>query len=98
MVFEHWAIMDKPPPAKRKGPPRSEIHAEQGKPVTLPETAGEPQGTLSVLRVKECGKSEGSAVMGEIRAETLSDAKAGRLLLGHSWRDNLINRYTRESR
>jgi RNA-directed DNA polymerase len=56
MVFEDWAIMDDQPPAKRKGPPRSEIHAEQGKPIVLPATAGEPQGTLSALWVKECGK------------------------------------------
>jgi RNA-directed DNA polymerase len=69
--------MDDRPPAKRKGPPRSEIHAEQGKPIALPETAGEPQGTLSALWVKECGKSERPAVMDGIRAEILSDAKAG---------------------
>ncbi|AHZ73351.1 hypothetical protein OU5_P0099 (plasmid) [Pseudomonas mandelii JR-1] len=44
-----------------------------------PETAGEPQGTLWVLRVEECGKSEGPTVMGGIRAETLLDSKVGRL-------------------
>ncbi|WP_321150755.1 hypothetical protein [Aeromonas jandaei] len=42
VVFEDWATMDNKPPAKRKGPPHSEIHAEQGKPITLPVTAGEP--------------------------------------------------------
>ena len=98
MVREHWAIMDARPPEKRKGPPRSEIHAEQGKPITLPETAGEPRGTLLALWVEECGKSEGLAVMARIRAETWPDAKAGRLPRGHSWRENLINRYTQESR
>ena len=36
-----------------RGPPRSEILAEQGKPVVLPVTAGEPQGTLLVLRVRQ---------------------------------------------
>jgi len=41
------------PPAKRRDPPRSEIYAEQGKPVVPPETAGEPQGTLLVLRAKD---------------------------------------------
>jgi RNA-directed DNA polymerase len=80
--------MDNQPPAKRKGPPRSEIHAEQGKPIVLPATAGEPQGTLSALWVKECGRSERPAVMDGIRAETSLDAKAGRLPCGHSWREN----------
>lgn len=90
--------MDSRPPANRRGPPRSEIQAEQGKPVVPPETAGEPQGTLWVLRVEEGGKSEGLPVMGGIRAETLLDAKVGRLPYGHSWRENLINRYSKESR
>jgi RNA-directed DNA polymerase len=93
-----WVIMESKPSANRRGPPRSEIQAEQGKPVALPETAGEPRGTLLVLRVKECGKSEGLSVMGGIRTETLSDAKVGRLPYGHSWRENSINRYTKESR
>ena len=98
MVLEHWATMDEEPPAKRKGPTRSEIHAKQGKPVVLPETAGEPKGTLLALRVEDGGKSECLPVMGRIRDETLPDAKAGRLPRGHSWRDNLINRCTQESR
>ncbi|CAB3804872.1 reverse transcriptase N-terminal domain-containing protein [Pararobbsia alpina] len=59
-----------------------------GKPIVLPETAGEPQGTLSALWVKECGESERPAVMDGIRAETLPDAKAGRLPRGHSWRES----------
>lgn len=80
--------MDNQPPAKRKGPPRLEIHAEQGKPIVPPATAGEPQGTLLVLWVKECGESECPAVTDGIRAETSSDAKAGRLPRGHSWREN----------
>ena len=86
------------PPADRRGPPRSEILAEQGKPVVLPATAGEPQGTLLVLRVKDYGKSERPPVMGWIPAARWPDAKAGRPPCGHSWRENLINRYTRESR
>ncbi|WP_459252761.1 reverse transcriptase N-terminal domain-containing protein [Paraburkholderia sp. RL17-373-BIF-A] len=81
--------MDNQPPAKRKGPPRSEIHAEQGKPIVLPASAGEPQGTLLALWVKECGESECPAVMDGIRAATSLDAKAGRLPCGHSWRENL---------
>lgn len=88
MVFEYWATMDDQPPAKRKGPPRSETYAEQGKPIVLPATAGEPQGTLLALWVKECGKSERPTVMAGIRAETSPDAKAGRLPCGHSWREN----------
>jgi RNA-directed DNA polymerase len=98
MDFKYWAIMDKTPPAKRKGPPRSEIHAEQGKPKGLPETAGEPQGTLTAWWVKECGKSEGLPVMGGIRVEIVPDAKAGRLPRGHSWRENVTNRCTQESK
>ncbi len=34
--------MDKMLPANRRDPTRSETYAEQGKPVALPETAGEP--------------------------------------------------------
>lgn len=90
--------MDELPPAKRKGPPRSEMHAKQGKPIGLPGTAGEPRGTLRVMWVEDCGKSEGPPLIGGIRAETSSDAKAGRLPRGHSWRENLINRCTQEGR
>jgi hypothetical protein len=42
----------------------------------LPETAGEPQGTLSVLRVEECGESERLPVIGRIPAEISLGAKA----------------------
>ncbi len=80
--------MDRTPPAHRTGPHHPEIHAEQGKPIVLPATAGELQGTLLARWVKECGESEGPAVMDGIRAETLPDAKAGRLPRGHSWREN----------
>ena len=68
--------MDGQLPAKRRGPPRSETHAKQGKPVVLPETAGEPQGELLTLRVWDGGESEGRSVMGWIQDETLPDAKA----------------------
>jgi len=81
--------MDRVPPAQRTGPHHSEIYAEQGKPITLPATAGGPQGTLRVWWVKECGESECPAVMAGIRAETSPDAKAGRLLRGHTWRESL---------
>lgn len=84
-----WATMDDQPPAKRKGPPRSEIQAEQGKPIVPPATAGEPQGTLLVWRVKESGESERLSVADGIRAATLLDTKVGRLPRGHSWRENL---------
>jgi len=90
--------MDKTLPAKRKGPRRPETHAEQGKPIAPPETAGEPQGTLLALWVKESGESESPAVMDGIRAATSPDAKVGRLPLGHSWRENLTNHWTRKSR
>ena len=90
--------MDNQPPAKRRGPPRSETQVEQGKPITLPATAGEPQGTPLALWVEECGKSECPPVIGRIRTETLSDTKVGRLPRGHSWREHLFNRRTQESR
>lgn len=83
--------MDNTPPANRRGPHRSEIHAEQGKPVALPETAGKAQAMLLALRVKDCGASERLSLMDRIPAETLPDAKAGRLPRRHSWRKNLIN-------
>jgi len=36
VVSEYWATMDVEPPAELKGPIRSEIQAEQGKPIALP--------------------------------------------------------------
>ena len=48
--------MDMTAPVYWRDRTRSEIHAAQGKPETLPETAGDPQGTLLPLRVKEYGK------------------------------------------
>ncbi|AUW47683.1 hypothetical protein CUJ84_pRLN3000576 (plasmid) [Rhizobium leguminosarum] len=42
MVLSGWTSMDGKLLAKRKGPTGSEIHAEQGKPIALPVTAGEP--------------------------------------------------------
>lgn len=68
--------MDNWPPALRTGLPHSEIHVEQGKPITLPATAGEPRGTLLARWIKERGKSECRSVMDGIWAETLPDAKA----------------------
>ena len=84
MVLRKWTIVDSVPPAKRRGPTRSEIQAEQGKPEVLPETAGEPQGTPLALRVEEQGKSECRSVMGRIGVETSPYAKAGRLPYGLS--------------
>lgn len=81
--------MDNELPANRKGPIRSETHAEQGKPIGLPETAGEPQGTLLALWVEDGGESERPAVMDGIRAATSPDTKVGRLPPGHSWRENI---------
>jgi hypothetical protein len=43
----------------------------------LPETAGEPQGELLTLRVKDSGKSKGRVVMARIQDEMLPGAKAG---------------------
>ena len=49
--------MDKTASVYRRDWTRSGIHAAQGKPVGLPEAAGDPQGTLLTLRVKEYGKN-----------------------------------------
>jgi len=84
MTFVLWVFMDMMPSVYRRDRTRSEIHAEQGKPVTLPETAGEPQGTLLTLRVKEYGKSERPSVMDGIRTEISFDTKVGRLPFGLS--------------
>lgn len=84
MVLRKWTIVDGVPPAKRRGPIRSEIQAEQGKPEVLPEMAGEPQGTPLALRAEEQGKSEGRSVMGRIGVEISPHAKAGRLPYGLS--------------
>ena len=43
VVFEYWATMDVEPPAKLKGPNRSESQAEQGKPVALPLCGKPPE-------------------------------------------------------
>jgi hypothetical protein len=90
VAFVNWATMDDKPPANRKGPPRSETEVEQGKPIGLPVTAGEPQGTLLALWVKESGESERPPVMDGIRAETLPDVIHGER--------TLTNRYTRKGR
>ena len=52
-------------------------------------SAGEPQGTLWVMRVREVGGSERRAVMARIGIETSSHAKAGRLPTGLSSQDGL---------
>ena len=69
-------------------PTHSEIYAEQGKPVVSPVTAGEPQGTLLALRVKDGGESECRSVMDRIGVETSLHAKVGRLPLGLSSQDS----------
>jgi RNA-directed DNA polymerase len=58
-----WIII---PPANRRGPTRSEIYEEQCKPIALPAMAGEPQGALLALWVKDCEKSECCAVIVQI--------------------------------
>jgi len=50
------------------------------------------------MRVEDRGESECLAVMAGIRTETLSDAKAGRLPLGLTSQENLINRSTGKGR
>lgn len=80
--------MDTMPPVYKTGPTHPEIRVELGKPIVLPVTAGEPQGTLSARWVKECGESECLSVTGGIRAATSPDTKVGRFPHGHLWRDN----------
>ncbi|AVK72218.1 hypothetical protein BJN34_0175 [Cupriavidus necator] len=67
------------------------MRRERGKPVWLPERslaqAGEPQGTLLAVRVRDVGKSECRAVMVRIGVETSPHAKAGRLPTGQSSQD-----------
>jgi RNA-directed DNA polymerase len=77
MTFVLWVFMDMTPSVYRRDRTRSEILAQQGKPVTLPETAGEPQGTLLTLRVKEYGKSERLSVMDGIRTPALTFSLIG---------------------
>lgn len=52
---------------------------EHGKPVLSPEMAGEPQGKLLTVRVRDCGKSESLLVMGRIGIQNLFRSKEGRL-------------------
>ena len=87
-VIALLAAMDVAPPVNRKDPTHSEMLAEQGKLVVSPETAGEPQGTLLVLRVKERGESECHPVIGWIEVVILPHAKAGRLPLGLSLQES----------
>lgn len=51
---------------------------------------GNPRGELMKMGVKDCGESECLPVMGRIKIETSSYAKAGRLpqgiLLRETWR------------
>ena len=52
---------------------------EHGKPVLSPEMAGEPQGKLLAVRVRDCGKSESLSVMGRIGIQNLFRPKGSRL-------------------
>jgi len=52
---------------------------EHGKPVLSPEMAGEPQGKLLAVRVRDCGKSESLSVMGRIGIQNLFRSKESRL-------------------
>jgi len=66
-------------------------NAEHGKPVLLLERGRKVVRPTAAVRVKEIGESEGLAVMAGIRAGVLPGAKASRLPIGVSSRDNLIN-------
>ena len=55
---------------------------EHGKPVLSPKMAGEPQGKLLAMRVRDCGKSESQHVMGRIGIQNLFRSKESRLPQG----------------
>ncbi len=98
VASDEWATMDRTPPAHRTGPHHPEIHAAQGKPIVLPAAAGEPQGTLLALRVKESGKREGPSVrMGYGLRHRPTRKRADFRAVIHGEK-NLTNRCTRESR
>jgi hypothetical protein len=73
-------------------------NAEHGKPVSLLERGRKVVRPTVVARVKEIGESEGPAVMAGIRAETSPGAKASRLPICVSSRDNLNNGLRRKRR
>ena len=73
------------------------MHVEHGKPVLLPVGNRTVRRGVA-MRVEDRGESERLAVMAGIRTETLSDAKAGRLPLGLTSQENLINRSTGKGR
>lgn len=61
-------------------PKLSDVYQEEhGKPVLSPEMAGEPQGKLMIMRVRDCGKSESQPVMGRIGIQNLFRPKGSRL-------------------
>jgi len=73
----------------RQGLTHHITYAEHGKPVSLPQRVGRPQGPTMEARVKEGGESEGRPVMGRIGIEPMassSRAKASRLPPGLSLR------------
>jgi hypothetical protein len=75
---------DGAPPAERRNLTHSGICMERGKPAGLPKKESEPQGTLTDLRARDGGKSEGHAVTVWIGVEmqaasTSPHAQAGRL-------------------
>lgn len=76
--------MDRVSSVYSRYPTHSEIYAEQGKPVVSPLLAGEPQGTLLVLRVKDDGESERRSVMVRIGVVRSPHTKVGRLPFGLS--------------
>ena len=67
------------------------ISTEHGKPILPPSRAGQPQGRLLAVWVKDAGESERQTVMAWIGGETFSHAKAGRLPAGLSGREKSRN-------
>ena len=104
------SIANGEPPAERQNLTHTVTCTERGKPVGLRKMESEPQGTRIGLRVWDGGKSKSLPVMGRIgvapddegreprRLATSLHAKAGRILLGCSSRENLANCWREESR
>jgi hypothetical protein len=81
--------------------PARVTYAEHGKPVPAPFGAGEPQGTLWQVWVKDCRESESYPAIGWIRVEPLGDItlrESGQTSTRSFMKRALRNLYRKESR
>jgi hypothetical protein len=92
-------IADRTATGEQAGAKRSVgTSAEHGKPVTLLIRGRKAARPTAALRAEEAGESERRAAMAWIRDETSPGAKASRLPVGVSSREELTNRQRRQSR